>query len=156
MRITITNSLNLVKDCQQTIDGRFFIVFSLVKKMFPDKVYYCPCLKIDVMMCLVNGDYCLKDIIRKLKKCQAKRVFFCTKCGNDKHDVIFSCVDHMRLKTFLVGDGHLSDDHRNNCKQCLKKYLRTAYSCCYQHTKFDVPLQMKKEKKVLCLRLTKL
>ena len=72
--------------------------------MFPNKVYYCPCLKVDVMMCLVNGDYCLKDIIRKLKKCQAKRVFFCTKCGNDKRNVIFSCVDHMRLKTFLVGE----------------------------------------------------
>ena len=36
--------------------------------MFPDKVYYCPCLKIDVMMCLVNGDYSLNDIIRKAKR----------------------------------------------------------------------------------------
>ena len=124
--------------------------------MYPDKVYYCPCLKIDVMMCLVNGDYSLNDIISQLKKSKVKRLFYCTKCGNDKKSVIFSCVGHMRLKTFLVGDEHLTEEHRNNCIQCLKKYLRTAYSCCYEHTKFDIPLPIKKDKKVLCLRLTKL
>ena len=124
--------------------------------MYPDKVYYCPCLKIDVMMCLVNGDYSLKDICSKVKKSKVNRLFFCTKCGDQKRSVIFSCTDHMRLKTYLVGDEHLSDDHKNNCKQCLKKYLRTAYSCCYEHVNFDVPLQIKKEKKVLRLRLTKL
>ena len=124
--------------------------------MFPDKVYYCRCVKIHVMMCLVNGDYSLKDIISKLKKCPVNRVFYCVKCGDDKRDVIFSCVKHMRLKTFIIGNEHLSDEHKSNCKKCIKKYLRTAYSCCYEHTKFDIPLQIKKEKKVLCLRLTKL
>ena len=124
--------------------------------MFPDKVYYCQCLKIDVMMCLVNGNYSLKDIICELKKSKVKKLFYCTRCGQDKRNVIFSCVDHMKLKTFLVGDEHLTDEHRNNCTRCLKKYLRTAYSCCYEHTKFDVPQQIKIEKKVLCLRLTKL
>ena len=117
--------------------------------MFPNKVYYCPCLKIDVMMCLVNGDYSLKDITTRLLKSKAKKLFYCTRCGDDRQNVIFSCTDHMKLKTFLVGDGHLSDEHRNNCRNCLKKYLRTAYSCCYQHTKFDIPLPMKREKKVL-------
>ena len=121
--------------------------------MFPNKVYYCPCVKIDIMMCLVNGDYCLKDIISKLKKCKVNKLFYCTKCGDDKRSVIFSCVDHMKLKTFLVGE---SEDHLNNCKKCIKKYLRIAYSCCYEHVKFDVPLQVKKQKGVLCLRLTKL
>ena len=124
--------------------------------MFPNKVYYCPCIKIDVMLCLVNGDYSLNDITNKIKKCSVNRLFYCCKCGNDNCDVIFSCVQHMRLKTFLVGDEHLSDDHKNNCKQCIKKYLKIAYSCCYQHTKFDIPRTIKKQKKVLCLRLTKL
>ena len=155
MKITITSLLNLAKDCRQTTDGRFFYSFSLVK-MYPDKVYYCPCLKIDVMMCLVNGDYSLNDIINRLLKSKANKLFYCTKCGDNKQNVIFSCVNHMKLKTFLVGDGHLTEEHRNNCVRCLKKYLRTAYSCCYEHTKFDIPLQIKKEKKVLQLRLTKL
>ena len=124
--------------------------------MFPEKVYYCPCLKIDVMMCLVNGDYSLKDITSKLIKSKVKKLFYCTKCGKDKRYVIFSCVDHMRLKTFIAGDEHLTEEHKNNCKQCIKKYLRIAYACCYGHTKFDIPLPIKKQKKVLRLRLTKL
>ena len=135
------------------VDFFYSLVFS---KMYPDKVYYCPCVKIDVMLCLVNGDYSLQDIISKLKKCSVNRVFYCCKCGNDKRDVIFSCVDHMQLKTFLAGDNHISKDHKNKCKRCIKKYLKTAYSCCYEHTKFDISLAIKKEKKVLCLRLTEL
>ena len=121
--------------------------------MYPNKVYYCPCIKIDVMLCLVNGDYSLNDISNKITKSSVNRLFYCCKCGNDNRDVIFSCVQHMRLKTFLVGDEHLSEDHKNNCKQCIKKYLKIAYSCCYKHTKFDIPLPIKKEKKVLRLRL---
>ena len=124
--------------------------------MYPNKVYYCPCIKIDVMLCLVNGDYSLNDISNKITKSSVNRLFYCCKCGNDNRDVIFSCVQHMRLKTFLVGDEHLLEDHKNNCKQCIKKYLKIAYRCCYEHTKFDIPLPIKKEKKVLRLRLTKL
>ena len=130
--------------------------FLAINKMYPNKVYYCPCIKIDVMLCLVNGDYSLNDITNKITKSSVNRLFYCCKCGNDNRDVIFSCVRHMRLKSFIVGDGHLSDRHKNNCKRCIKKYLKTAYSCCYQHIKFDVPLTIKKQKKVLCLRLTKL
>ena len=44
--------------------------------MFPDKVYYCPCLKIDVMMCLVNGNYLLNDIISELKKSKVKKLLY--------------------------------------------------------------------------------
>ena len=97
--------------------------------MYPKKVYYCPCLKTDVMMCLVNGDYSLMDIIAKLTKSKVKKMFYCTRCGDQKKHVIFSCVGHMKLKTFLVGDEHLTEEHRNNCPRCIKKYLRTAFSC---------------------------
>lgn len=125
--------------------------------MFPDKVYYCPCLKVVIMTCLVNGNYLLNDIINEIKKkSKVNKLFYCTKCGCNKQNVIFSCVDHMKLKTFLVGDDHLTEEHRNSCPRCIKKYLKTAYSCCYKHVKFDVPRQLKKEKAVLCLRLTKL
>ena len=70
--------------------------------MYPDKVYYCQCLKVVIMMCLVNGDYCLKDICSKIKKSKVNRLFFCTKCGDQKRSVIFSCKDHMRLRTFWL------------------------------------------------------
>ena len=128
--------------------------------MYPDKVYHCSCVSLDVKLCLVNGDYSLKDIITKLRKSKVNRLFYCCKCGDGKRDVIFSCENHMRMTVFSVkhDDGfiHLDQQSKNKCKRCIKKYLKTAYNCCYQHTNFDIPLAIKKEKKVLCLRLTKL
>ena len=128
--------------------------------MYPDKVYHCQCVSLDVKLCLVNGDYSLKDIIKKLRKCTVNRLFYCCKCGDDKRNVIFSCVNHMQMTVFSVqhddGYEHLEKTSKNSCKRCIKKYLQTAYSCCYEHTSFDIPLAIKKEKKVLCLRLTKL
>ena len=31
--------------------------------MFPKKVYHCPCVAFEIKLCLINGDYLLKDII---------------------------------------------------------------------------------------------
>ena len=128
--------------------------------MYPNKVYHCQCVSLDVKLCLVNGDYSLKDIITKLRQSKVNRLFYCCKCGDDKQDIIFSCENHMRLTVFngKHDDGyiHLNQQSKNNCKRCIKKYLKTSYNCCYQHTNFDIPLSIKKEKKVVCLRLTKL
>ena len=128
--------------------------------MYPDKVYHCQCVSLDIKLCLVNGEYSLKDICKKLRESKVNRKLYCCKCGDGKRDVIFSCVDHMQLTIFTVKHDneyvHLDENSKNSCKCCIKKYLQTAYSCCYQHTSFDILLAIKKEKKVLCLRLTKL
>ena len=42
------------------------------------------------------------------------------------------------------------------CLRCIKRYLKTAFDCCYDHTNFDLPMSIKKEKKVLCLIVQKL
>ena len=128
--------------------------------MYPDKVYHCQCVSLDIKLYLVNGEYSLKDICKKLRESKVNRKLYCCKCGDGKRDVIFSCVDHMQLTIFTVKHDneyvHLDEKSKNSCKCCIKKYLQTAYSCCYQHTSFDILLAIKKEKKVLCLRLTKL
>ena len=121
--------------------------------MYPNKVYHCQCVSLDVKLCLVNGDYSLKNICTKLRQSKVNRLFYCCKCGDVKQDVIFSCLDHMQLTVY---NDHIDQQSKNKCKRCIKKYLQLAYSCCYQHTNFDIPLAIKKEKKVLCLRLTKL
>ena len=52
--------------------------------MFPDKVYYCSCLKVVIMTCLVNGNYLLNDIINEIKeKSKVNKLFYCTKCGTN-------------------------------------------------------------------------
>ena len=72
----------------------------------------------------------------------------------------FSCVNHMQiviLSCTQVGTYvELTETAKNSCKICIKKYLQTACECCYEHTDFDVPIAIKKKKKVLCLRLNKI
>ena len=128
--------------------------------MYPNNVYHCPCVSLDVKLCLVNGDYSLKDICKKLRQSKVNRLFYCCKCGDGKRDIIFSCLNHMRMTIFCVENYndylYIDQKSKSYCKRCIKRYLQMAYSCCYEHTSFDIPLAIKKEKKVLCLRLTKL
>ena len=116
--------------------------------MYPKKVYHCPCVAFEIKLCLVNGDYSLKDIVSKLnEKVNSDRKIYCSKCGNE--EAIFSCCEHMSLIS-----GCEIDNKR--CIKCIKTYLQTAYYCCYDYTNFDLPLAIKKEKKVLCLVVEKL
>ena len=125
--------------------------------MFPNKVYHCPCVNLEIKLCLVNGHYSLKHIVKKLNQKVDDQKIYCSKCGDDLQDVIFSCAEHMNLVIFSTKevDGYFELDKKvkNSCKYCLKKYLKEAYRCCYDYTKFDVPITIKKEKKVLCLRI---
>ena len=127
--------------------------------MFPNKVYHCPCVNLEIKLCLVNGQYSLKDIVKKLNEKIDDRKIYCSKCGDDLQGVIFSCTEHMNLVIFSTKevDGYIELDEqlKNSCKYCLKKYLKVAYHCCYDYTNFDVPITIKKEKKVLCLRIPK-
>lgn len=128
--------------------------------MFPNKVYHCPCVNLEIKLCLVNGQYSLKDICKKLNQTIDDKKIYCSKCGDDLQNVVFSCVNHMQLVIFSVKqDGcyvELDEMTKNSCKYCIKKYLQAAYDCCYEHTNFDVPIAIKKKKKVLCLRLIKI
>ena len=116
--------------------------------MYPNKVYHCPCVGLEIKLCLVNGHYSLKDIISKLnEKVNTDRKIYSCKCG--QNEVIFSCRKHMSMIS-----GCEIDNQR--CIRCIKIYLKTAYHCCYDQTNFDLPLSIKKEKKVLCLIVEKL
>ena len=129
--------------------------------MFPKKVYHCPCVSLQIKLCLVNGDYSLKDICKKLNQVEVEKddnqKIYCSKCGDNMEDVIFSCTKHMSLVIFRVNNNYdyieLNEETKNSCKKCIKKYLQIAYHCCYDYTSFDLPIAIKKEKKTLCLRL---
>ena len=124
--------------------------------MFPNKVYHCACVNLEIKLCLVNGHYSLKDICKKLNEKIDDQKIYCCKCGDDLQHVIFSCTEHMNLVIFSTKevDGYFELDEKDkNCKYFLKKYLQAAYHCCYNYTNFDVAIEVKKEKKVLCLRI---
>ena len=116
--------------------------------MYPKKVFHCACLAFEITLCLINGDYSLKDIVSKLnEEVNTHRKIYCSKCGNN--EVIFSCRKHMSLVT----DCEIKN---KRCIKCIKTYLQTSYHCCYEYTNFDLPLLVKKEKKILCLIVEKL
>ena len=119
--------------------------------MYPNKVYHCPCVSLEIKLCLVNGHYSLKDICKKLNQSKEHRKIYCCKCGDGLQNVVFSCINHMQLVIFSIKqDGsyfQLDEKTKNSCKYCIRKYLQAAYSCCYQHTDFDVPIAIKKKEK---------
>ena len=115
--------------------------------MFPKKVYHCPCVAFEIKLCLINSDYLLKDIISNLNKnVNDKRKIYCSKCRND--ECIFSCRQHMQLTTICENDG-------KRCLKCINIYLKASYYH-YDSTNFDLPIAIKKEKKVLRLLVEKL
>ena len=36
--------------------------------MYPKKVFHCACVAFEIKLCLINGDYSLKDIVSKLNE----------------------------------------------------------------------------------------
>ena len=125
--------------------------------MYPNKVYHCPCVSLDIKLSLVNGEYSLKDICKRLNQSKEHRRIYCCKC-NDNY-VVFSCINHIPVVIFSVkkdGSYFKLNEKTKNCRRCLRRYLQAAYSYCYEYTDFDVPIAIKKKKKVLRLRLTKI
>ena len=116
--------------------------------MFPKKVYHCSCVNLEIKLCLVNGDYSLKDICKKLNEVVGGRKIYCSKCGDNMEDVIFPCTEHMSLVDYGCS--------KNFCLRCIKKYLQEAFHYCYDYTSFDLPILIKKEKKTLCLSIEKM
>ena len=115
--------------------------------MFPKRVYHCPCVAFEIKLCLVDGFYSLKDIISNLnKKVNSNHKVYCSKCRDEQ--VVFSCRQHM----YFVTDCEIDD---KTCFKCIKMYLQTACYWSYEYTNFDLPMSIKKDKKVLCLVVEK-
>ena len=116
--------------------------------MYPEKVYHCPGVAFQIKLCLINGHYSFKDVILYLNQnLRLNRKIYSSKCGID--EVIFSCREHMSLKSIC------ETNNNKICLKCIKTYLQTAYYC-YEYTNFVLPLQVKKNKEVLCLIVEKL
>ena len=123
--------------------------FKKYKCFFPQKVYYCSCVKSIIISCLLDGMYSLGDICNEITQVDTffKKIY-CTKCGDNKQNVIFSCTGHMPMVIFdskpaVNGNIYCLIKRKINCRICIKKYLQKMYYC-YQHTIFDLPMENKK------------
>ena len=97
---------------------------------FPEVVYYCDCLQ-EIINEKCEKPSSLQDICNKIDNVDGETIY-CVKCGDDKKDVVFSCVKHLTVETFAV------EIHQNNlvkiemktrhyCLACVKKYLEEKY-----------------------------
>ena len=107
------------------------------KDFFPKKVYHCSCLNSVIISCLLDGIYSLTDICKEITQFQtASEKIYCSKCGDKKEDVIFSCTQHMAIVILSVkmyepeklpdeATDHcnikLSDVTKSYCSKCVKK-----------------------------------
>ena len=117
---------------------------SSFKKFFPQKVYRCSCLEHVIASCLLDEIYSFTDICVKVNQ-TVKEKIFCTKCGENKQDVIFTCTGHIPLIILAVEmsqsiDGqttyYFRDDTKTYCRICVKLCLRRMYYY-FEHVNFQ-------------------
>ena len=115
------------------------------KKFFPQKVYRCSCLEYVIASCLLNEIYSLVDICVKVNQTVREKIF-CTKCGENKQDAIFTCTAHIPLIILAVEtsqsfDGqttyYFRDETKTYCPICVKICLRRMYYY-FEHVNFLV------------------
>ena len=107
------------------------MVKPLFKKFFPEKVYRCDCLAEVIASCLANKIYSLMDICQKVNETDGEKIY-CVKCGENDQHVVLSCSYHMPMVIFAIESSSpitisLSDETRNCCLICIRKYLQEMY-----------------------------
>ena len=127
-----------------------------LKYFFPKKVYHCSCVNSNIKFCLLNGIYSLEDICKEINQVEIDNIY-CTKCGDNKQDAVFSCTEHMPIVIVSVkkydpeklpDNGtddcniELTDETKNYCPKCVKKYLQKMYYR-YYCTNFDLSMATK-------------
>ena len=114
------------------------------KKFFPQKVYRCSCLEHVIASCLLNEIYSLIDICVKVNQTTREKIF-CTKCGENKQDVIFTCSNHIPLIILAVETSqsiggqtiyYFRDETKTYCPICVKICLRRMYYY-FEHVNFQ-------------------
>ena len=114
------------------------------RKFFPQKVYRCSCLERVIASCLLNDIYSFIDICVKVNQTSREKIF-CTKCSENKQDVIFTCSDHIPMVILAVeieqtSDGETSyyfrDETKTYCPICVKKCLERMYYY-FEHVNFQ-------------------
>ena len=95
---------------------------------YPETVYFCDCLTSLIEKCKKGCS--LQDLCDEINKDDTCNTFYCSKCGDAKQNVVFSCGDHLAMGTYTIHDSNervvlMNDEHL--CMRCIKYYLRRHY-----------------------------
>ena len=102
-----------------------------LSNFYPKTVYFCNCLKMVMEKCKKGCS--LQDLCNEINNNNTgDSTIYCSKCGDGKQHVIFSCSNHLAMGTFVIqyveNDSTLmvaKDKHF--CMNCIKRYLRQNY-----------------------------
>ena len=102
-----------------------------LSNVYPKTVYFCNCLKMVMEKCKKGCS--LQDLCNEINNNDTgDNIIYCSKCGDDKQDVIFSCTNHLAMGTFVIQ--YVENDaitmqmkDKLFCLSCIKRYLRKNY-----------------------------
>ena len=103
-----------------------------LSNFYPKTVYFCDCLKMVIDECEKGSS--LQDFCNEINdKNSTGNCIYSVKCGNNKQDNVFSCLNHIPMGTFNIQ--HMANSVRqletlneSFCLICIKKYLRLKYN----------------------------
>ena len=102
-----------------------------LSNFYPKTVYFCNCLQLVVEKCKKGCS--LQDLCNQINDNDtADGIIYCSKCGDGKQDVVFSCSDHLSMGTFRVQFVKnecvtMVAQDKHFCLTCIKRFLSKNY-----------------------------
>ena len=103
-----------------------------LNKFYPQTVYFCDCLKLVIGEC--KKPLSLQHFCNEINdKNTTGNCIYSVRCGDDKKDNVFSCLNHIPMGSFQIqytknGIKKLDTINESFCLICIKKYLRRNYA----------------------------
>ena len=102
-----------------------------LSNVYPKTVYFCNCLTLVIEKCKKGCS--LQDLVNEINNNDtADTIIYCSRCGDAKQDVVFSCGNHLTMETYFVQ--YVANDcvamaamDKLFCLSCIKRYLRRHY-----------------------------
>ena len=100
-----------------------------LSNVYPETVYFCNCLKMVMEKCKKASS--LQDLCNEINN-NGDGIIYCSKCGDGKQDVVFSCSNHLSMGTFRVQYVQnecvtMVAQDKHFCLTCIKRFLRKNY-----------------------------
>ena len=101
-----------------------------LSNVYPETVYFCNCLKMVMEKCKKASS--LQDLCNEINN-NGDGIIYCSKCGDGKQDVVFSCSDHLSMGTFIVQYVQnecvsMVAQDKHFCLTCIKRFLSKNYA----------------------------
>ena len=100
-----------------------------LSNFYPETVYFCDCLTLVIEKCKKGCS--LQDLCNEINNNDIGDTIYCSKCGDGKQNVVFSCGNHLVMVSYATQNGNdrvvVITNDKHFCFSCIKSYLRRHY-----------------------------